>query len=64
MTLSKSTNKQEKCIHYWMIDTPDGSMSYSRCKRCGAVAEFSNIWMSDFADRKKPPNNQRIQHIK
>ena len=64
MTLLKSTDKQDECIHHWMIDTPDGPMSYSKCKRCGAVAKFSNLWMSDFVDRRKPTDSPLIQYVK
>jgi hypothetical protein len=32
----------EKCVHYWIIDPPDGPTSEGRCKYCGAVAEFFN----------------------
>lgn len=40
------------CVHHWLIDTPRGSMSSGRCKRCGEVREFRNsatdyIWDDD-----------------
>lgn len=30
------------CQHHWVIETPKGSMSRGRCKRCGEEREFRN----------------------
>ncbi len=30
------------CQHHWIIDTPRGSTSAGRCKRCGEEREFRN----------------------
>jgi len=30
------------CRHHWVIETPSGSLSLGRCRRCGAVREFRN----------------------
>ena len=40
------------CRHHWVIDTPNGSVSSGRCKRCGVDREFRNssedlMWDSD-----------------
>ena len=40
------------CRHHWVIETPNGSVSSGRCKRCGVGREFriSNedmMWDSD-----------------
>jgi hypothetical protein len=39
------------CQHHWVIDTPRGSMSEGRCKRCGEQREFKNsteyVWDND-----------------
>lgn len=40
------------CRHHWVIDTPNGSVSSGRCKRCGVAREFRNssedlMWDSD-----------------
>jgi hypothetical protein len=43
--------KQQDCVHHWIIDTPDGESSYGKCKRCGKVAVFSNVYISDFVNR-------------
>ncbi len=31
-----------ECRHHWVIETPSGSLSLGRCRRCGAVREFRN----------------------
>jgi len=48
----KSETKQQNCIHHWIIDTPDGQTSYGKCRICGAVTEFSNVWISGFVRGK------------
>jgi len=40
------------CRHHWVIETPNGSVSGGRCKRCGVEREFRNstedmMWDSD-----------------
>jgi hypothetical protein len=30
------------CQHHWLIETPHGSLSRGRCKRCGEEREFRN----------------------
>jgi hypothetical protein len=30
------------CQHHWVIETPRGSTSIGRCKRCGEEREFRN----------------------
>jgi hypothetical protein len=40
------------CQHHWVIETPRGSMSLGRCKRCGEEREFRNsatdhLWEDD-----------------
>lgn len=31
------------CVHYWIIETPDGPTSKGYCKRCGVEGEFANV---------------------
>ena len=40
--------KQKQCVHHWIIDSPNGYTSLGVCKHCGAIAEFSNEFKSDF----------------
>ena len=40
------------CQHHWVIDTPRGSTSPGRCKRCGEERDFRNsasdhVWEDD-----------------
>lgn len=39
---SKSEISQKDCVHYWIIDFPDGPVSTGRCKLCGMEREFFN----------------------
>lgn len=39
-----STEKQ--CLHYWVIDSPNGQISSGVCKICGVTKEFDN-WGPD-----------------
>ena len=51
MTLSKLNTKQQKCIHHWVIDSPNSHMSNGKCRLCGAVTEFSNTLGDAFVRR-------------
>jgi hypothetical protein len=47
------------CQHHWLIDSPRGSMSSGRCKRCGEKREFRNsatdhIWEDDSSSDYSP----------
>ncbi len=55
--------KQQNCIHHWIIEPPEGHVSYGQCKRCGTVAEFYNTFISDFVERVQPPDKTPIQPI-
>lgn len=40
------------CQHHWVIDTPNGTFSGGRCKRCGTMRDFRNsaedlLWDAD-----------------
>lgn len=34
--------RADTCVHYWVIDPPDGPVSEGICKICGAEKEFKN----------------------
>ncbi len=55
--------KQQKCMHHWIIDSPHGHMSYGKCKRCGAVAEFFNTVTINIVTSAELPDKTPIQHI-
>ena len=48
----KSETKQHKCMHHWIIDSPNGNTSHGKCRNCGVVTEFSNVWISGFVRGK------------
>jgi hypothetical protein len=35
-------NEQKKCIHYWIVESPNGPTSRGVCKFCGEEKEFAN----------------------
>ena len=37
-----ATQGGPKCVHHWIIETPNGRESQGVCKRCGAKKEFAN----------------------
>jgi hypothetical protein len=42
-TIEKRLSRvKRECIHYWVIETPQGPTSMGRCKYCGATSEFKN----------------------
>jgi hypothetical protein len=42
----------EKCVHYWIIEPPNGPTSKGQCMYCGAVAEFFNDLQGCFKNTK------------
>src|SRR5574341_2202506 len=40
--VSEGVAEAPECQHHWLIETPRGSMSQGRCKRCGEEREFRN----------------------
>jgi len=32
----------EECVHFWLIDTPNGPTSQGTCKQCGKIQLFRN----------------------
>lgn len=48
MTRNRSRDTRDKatvdvtCVHYWVIDSPEGPMSRGMCKFCGAENQFQN----------------------
>jgi hypothetical protein len=37
-------NDPESCRHHWVIGTPAGPTSEGRCKLCGTVRSFYNVF--------------------
>lgn len=40
------------CVHYWLIEAPEGPTSKGRCKFCGLVREFNNTWADTFNEHQ------------
>jgi len=34
---------KERCIHHWVIETPDGRFSKGTCSKCGTNKLFDNV---------------------
>lgn len=43
MTKTLKIEKQE-CVHYWLIDSPDGPTSMGKCLYCGEKRRFINAF--------------------
>ena len=56
-------SKQQDCIHHWIIEPPDGDMSYGTCKHCGRVAVFYNTYVTDFVKHAKQLEEMPTQPI-
>lgn len=41
-TISEGPVVQQKCRHYWIVESPAGPASKGVCKFCGARKEFRN----------------------
>ena len=40
--MSEHDTVQEKCVHHWIIEAPDGRTSFGKCRFCGEIKEFFN----------------------
>jgi hypothetical protein len=38
----KPETKEKECVHYWIIDFPEGPVSNGVCKHCGMKKRFFN----------------------
>ncbi len=41
-TISKKPAAEQRCRHYWVIESPAGRTSRGVCSLCGAQREFKN----------------------
>ena len=44
---------KEKCIHHWVIETPDGRFSKGVCSKCGNNKLFDNVIEDNLASHWK-----------
>ncbi|HJO83831.1 MAG: hypothetical protein QGG34_09150 [SAR202 cluster bacterium] len=42
---------ESDCMHYWVIDEPNGPTSAGTCKICGQIQEFRNSIQGSGWDR-------------
>jgi hypothetical protein len=64
----KQVNPKD-CVHYWVIDSPNGPQSQGTCKVCGIEKEFMNYlessaWSSGDDKKKddaKSKNNDKAK---
>ena len=52
-TVMQSPTGQDKCSHYWIIDSSEGVISHGKCNLCGMKKEFINDWETVIALRGK-----------
>jgi hypothetical protein len=58
--MRKLSSEHKQCVHYWVVDPPNGPTSKGQCKHCGMVAEFFNDLQGCL---KKPDDNARIEKV-
>ena len=51
--------KAKDCVHYWIIDFPEGPISTGKCKHCGIEKRFFNS-----LDNIELQNDDRYQIIR
>tara|TARA_Y100000590_G_scaffold407766_1_gene498318 strand:- start:4063 stop:4251 length:189 start_codon:yes stop_codon:yes gene_type:complete len=58
--VSNETQTDSQCVHHWVIEKPNGPVSYGKCKNCGEHSEFKNSIQGSGWDRgpgtTKPDN--------
>ena len=50
--MDRSNWQAAECVHYWIIQAPEGPTSIGRCKYCGLEREFSNMWTDSFNEHQ------------
>ncbi len=40
--VSRPRTKQKGCVHFWVIEFPEGPVSTGKCKHCGVEKTFFN----------------------
>jgi hypothetical protein len=56
--MSELAIKTKECVHYWVIESPNGSTSKGWCKYCGITVVFFNDLQVNMEKYKCPlPND-------
>ena len=55
------------CVHYWLIETPQGPTSMGKCKYCGTVKEFQNYivyspWEDEILNPRKRSRTKATEY--
>ena len=50
--MTPAPEDSKDCAHFWVIETPQGPTSTGRCKYCGMVREFQNVWTDSFNEHQ------------
>ena len=45
MRTLKKKEQKVKCVHYWLIESPDGPISKGECIHCGEERRFINAFV-------------------
>lgn len=49
----------ESCVHYWILESPNGPYSYGRCRKCGGERkDFRNAYENMPRIRRKIKNHK------
>jgi len=51
------------CVHWWIIETPNGATSTGRCKYCGAEREFKNVFEPDINQIMRGERQIRVDNL-
>jgi hypothetical protein len=53
------------CVHYWVIESPQGPVSKGICKHCGATSEFMNYMPYPSWEGKMPrlPGREEMSDV-
>ena len=51
--------KQERCVHHWIIEFPEGPVSTGVCKHCGTTQRFYNYFDAVEQNKREELENNR-----
>jgi hypothetical protein len=61
----KKPTSRVGCVHYWIIESPQGPVSKGVCKHCGAISEFRNYMPYPSWEGKMPrlPGHEEMSDV-
>ena len=62
--LPKESNDEPMCVHYWVIECPEGPTSVGTCRNCGERKVFRNFalyspWEDDVTAVVEPSRSKK-----